>query len=278
MNAIKPNKKEVKIKTTDQKESGKGEMERVRSINDSWTKEYEANNQQRQEALDKQPGAVQDCVNLIMMKYNVWNQDDLNEAIANKYIPSEAIGALSACVKVYKRDDETNEEVFLSSKLTEEDEQIINKHLDFLDGMNVPQSEDEPDLPTPQSNAKVEVKQSLNQFAGKGLFAKKAFQEDDVIAYLDGELLPVSKAKRISKAHRGYTADWDKNNLFDAYFVNSLGRYVNSSMMDPLNRKPNAGFEQDKRYKDGSKRRYKIVAIRNIKPGDEILEDYDFTK
>ena len=84
-------KKEVKIKTADQKESGEGELERVRSMNDSWTKEYKANNEKREALLNNQPASVQNCVNRIMMKYNVWNKNDLDEAIANKYIPSEPI-------------------------------------------------------------------------------------------------------------------------------------------------------------------------------------------
>jgi hypothetical protein len=254
-------------------------MQPKRSIQDSWKTFYETENRKRKDVINELPDSVQNCVNLIMLKYNVWNQTDLDEAIANKYVPDNAIPALKTCVKVYKRDDEHDTETFIDYKLTPNEEQIIGDHLDYLDEMGRREvSINEPNLPIPEPNAKVEVKDSLNKFAGKGLFAKKSFEEDDLIAYLDGELLPNDEASDISKAHRGYTADWDKNNLFDAYRVNSLGRYVNSSMMDPLKRKANAGFMRDTKYKDGNKRRYKIVAIRKISPGDEILEDYDFTK
>jgi SET domain-containing protein len=119
------------------------------------------------------------------------------------------------------------------------------------------------------------LKKSLIPGAGKGLFVKNEIKKGEIVCEYEGEIVPWSVCeKRAEQGHEGYAFFITKNRCVDAYFTKeAIARYANDAKgigrVEGL--KNNAQYEIKTRQ--GEKRVF-IVAIKNIKPNDEVLVDY----
>ena len=119
------------------------------------------------------------------------------------------------------------------------------------------------------------LKKSIIPGAGKGLFVKKEIKRGDIVCEYEGEIVPWSVCeKRSEEGHEGYAFFITKNRCVDAYFTkDAIARYANDAKgigrVEGL--KNNSQYEIKTRQ--GEKRVF-IVAIRTIKPNDEVLVDY----
>jgi SET domain-containing protein len=119
------------------------------------------------------------------------------------------------------------------------------------------------------------LKKSLIPGAGKGLFVKNEIKKGEIVCEYEGEIVPWSVCeKRAEEGHEGYAFFITKNRCVDAYFTKeAIARYANDAKgigrVEGL--KNNAQYEIKTRQ--GEKRVF-IVAIKNIKPNDEVLVDY----
>jgi SET domain-containing protein len=119
------------------------------------------------------------------------------------------------------------------------------------------------------------LKKSLIPGAGKGLFVKNEIKKGEIVCEYEGEIVPWSVCeKRAEQGHEGYAFFITKNRCVDAYFTKeAIARYANDAKgigrVEGL--KNNTQYEIKTRQ--GEKRVF-IVAIKNIKPNDEVLVDY----
>jgi uncharacterized protein len=119
------------------------------------------------------------------------------------------------------------------------------------------------------------LKKSLIPGAGKGLFVKNEIKKGEIVCEYEGEIVPWSVCeKRAEEGHEGYVFFITKNRCVDAYFTKeAIARYANDAKgigrVEGL--KNNAQYEIKTRQ--GEKRVF-IVAIKTIKPNDEVLVDY----
>jgi hypothetical protein len=105
-------------------------------------------------------------------------------------------------------------------------------------------------------NPKVEVKES--PLGGKGVFARERIEAGEVIAEFDGDIYPFT--------HPGWTEDLLNHTIqFERYRfrdAKGIARCLNHSC------EPNCGIKE----------LFKIVAMRPIKPGEEVTFDYEMTE
>ena len=119
------------------------------------------------------------------------------------------------------------------------------------------------------------LKKSLIPGAGNGLFVKNEIKKGEIVCEYEGEIVPWSVCeKRAEEGHEGYAFFITKNRCVDAYFTKeAIARYANDAKgigrVEGL--KNNAQYEIKTRQ--GEKRVF-IVAIKTIKPNDEVLVDY----
>jgi SET domain-containing protein len=111
----------------------------------------------------------------------------------------------------------------------------------------------------------VEIRDSTLVGAGKGLFAKREFHAGDVICEYIGKMLSVKEVFRLED--HSYLMRLGSPNIYiDGKDVFSFARHIN----DNRNKlKHNVKFE-----KYPQERKALVVAIKNIKPGDELFVDY----
>ncbi|MFT3933913.1 MAG: SET domain-containing protein [Chitinophagaceae bacterium] len=112
-----------------------------------------------------------------------------------------------------------------------------------------------------QDNPKIILER--NHFFGRGVFANDAIAKDEIIAVWDGDVYEASKNSELPNDAPLMVADhaiqFDYNKWRDS---NGLARYINHSC------EPNCGI----------KGLFTIVAMRNIKKGEEITWDYEMTE
>ena len=115
------------------------------------------------------------------------------------------------------------------------------------------------------------VKKSQLPGAGKGLFTTKFLKKDTKIIQYRGEEIGWKEYReRVKRDEDGYLFYFNKNRCVDAFHTPQYkARYANDAN----------GFTRLKQYKNNSQ--YEIfgdkcfvVAIRDIKPGEEIFTDY----
>lgn len=131
---------------------------------------------------------------------------------------------------------------------------------------------------TRKQKKKLRIKDSLIVGAGKGLFAGKSttFNPGDHITTYGGFVLPNQKVADASKSHYLITdADgriWDAEYIEEDKVAIDLGRWIN----DPqgTSKTANAEFVL-KEYDEPYEVRVEVVAIKTIKPNEEILIDYN---
>ncbi len=114
-------------------------------------------------------------------------------------------------------------------------------------------------------NAGLRIKPSLIKHAGKGLFAERPFNAGDRITDYTGELM---KNSDVERGLSNYVIQINKNESLDAARTDTApGRLVN----DPrgTSKRANTKFIVDHRRKV-----VRIVALRNIKKGEELLVSY----
>ncbi len=105
-------------------------------------------------------------------------------------------------------------------------------------------------------NPNVEVRKTKTQ--GQGVFASKLIKRDDVIAEFDGEIYDFDYHNWNDEI-ADHVIQFEKRKWRDS---NGLARYVNHSC------NPNCGI----------KSLFKIVAMRDIMPGEELTWDYDMSE
>lgn len=107
-------------------------------------------------------------------------------------------------------------------------------------------------------NAKVVVKET--ERIGKGLFALKDIKKDEVVAdFSNGKIYKVQKASDLPKDVADYAIQFGENEWVD---TQEEGRFLNHSC------DPNCGV----------KGKFQIVAMRDIKEGEELTFDYEITE
>ncbi len=105
--------------------------------------------------------------------------------------------------------------------------------------------------------------------AGKGLFTKIAIKKGARIVEYKGRLQPWREVKA-QDGHNGYLMYINRNAVINALpAVKTLGRYANDAM--GLTRI--SGLRNNSEYVSEGNRCF-IEAIKNIKPGEEILVSY----
>ena len=105
-------------------------------------------------------------------------------------------------------------------------------------------------------NPKVSVED--NRF-GKALVAAESIEKGEVIAEFDGEKYVADKATDLPKEVVDHAIQFEEHKWRDS---NGIARYINHSC------EPNCGIKD----------LFTLVAMRNIKKGEELLWDYDMTE
>ena len=94
---------------------------------------------------------------------------------------------------------------------------------------------------------------------GKGVFALKDFKKDEVIIHITGKVVETDNPSSFSKEIQNHWFPFDKKGKFHKYVLpESPWMYLNHSC------NPNAGIKNNR----------DIVAMRDIKKGEEIVFDY----
>lgn len=112
---------------------------------------------------------------------------------------------------------------------------------------------------------KTEVKES--PIRGKGLFAREYIKKGEIVAIKSGYIINLEKYTKLDKAPRHYCLQLDDNFFLGPRTEEEIEEnaiYINHSC------DPNVGFDGQITY----------VAMRDIKPGEELCHDYAmlFTK
>lgn len=115
----------------------------------------------------------------------------------------------------------------------------------------------EPKLPDHQFK-KVKVKRGL---AGLGLFAEEEIKKGEMIVEYVGTILTKEEADK--KSSNQYLFEISRNKTIDGYTRSNIARYVNHACESVANAES-----------DVKKGRVFIIAVKTIKPGEEILYDY----
>lgn len=103
----------------------------------------------------------------------------------------------------------------------------------------------------------VTVKKST--IRGKGVFALKDFEKDELILHMDGEVVETDNPSRFPREMQDHLFPFDKKGGKISYVIQEdPGKYINHSC------EPNAGIRNNR----------DIVAIRKIRKGEEIFFDY----
>lgn len=110
-------------------------------------------------------------------------------------------------------------------------------------------------------NPKVMVKN--HEDYDKGVFTKEKIFKDEIIAVYDGKIYTADKASLLSndppQKIRDHVIQFAKNQYRDS---NGIARYINHSC------NPNCGIKD----------KFKIVAMRDLKKGEELTWDYDMSE
>src|SRR3989344_7054225 len=106
-------------------------------------------------------------------------------------------------------------------------------------------------------NPKVILKETKTY--GKGLFAKKPIKMGEIIAELDGRIYKAEKCSLLLKDIADHAVQFSQKKWRDS---KGFARYINLSC------NPNCGI----------KGKFKIMAIRNIKKGEELTFDYEMSE
>lgn len=107
-------------------------------------------------------------------------------------------------------------------------------------------------------NAKIIIKETGKY--GKGLFAAEDIHKGEIIAdWVDGKVSEADKCSDLPKEVRDYAIQFEEHKWID---TESAGRFINHSC------EPNCGVNGN----------LKIVAMRDIKKGEELTYDYEMTE
>ncbi len=105
-------------------------------------------------------------------------------------------------------------------------------------------------------NPNIEIKETT---FGKGLFAVADIQAGEVVAEFDGDTFECEKASDLPEANKNHAIQFEEHRWRDS---NGIARYINHSC------EPNCGMQG----------LFTIVAMKDIKAGQELLWDYDMTE
>lgn len=105
-------------------------------------------------------------------------------------------------------------------------------------------------------NPKVEIKETPNR--GRGVFAKEPIKKDEIIAEFDGEIYDYDYPNWTDELE-DHCIQFEENKWRDS---KGIARLINHSC------EPNCGI----------KNLFQIVAMRDIKKGEEITWDYEMTE
>ena len=107
-------------------------------------------------------------------------------------------------------------------------------------------------------NTKVIIKETKN--IGKGLFAIDDIKKGEVIAdWTGGNVYEAKKTSELPVEVRDHVIQSDEHKWID---TNGLGRYFNHSC------EPNCGVKE----------KFKIIAMKDIKKGEWLTDDYEMTE
>lgn len=106
-------------------------------------------------------------------------------------------------------------------------------------------------------NPRVFVKKTKNH--GNGVFSSGFIRKNEIIAEFDGKILGYYSKSWDHEKHRNHAIQFEKGKWRDS---NGIARKINHSC------EPNCGI----------KNLFQVVAMRNIKKGEEITWDYEMTE